>query len=406
MRCSPVGGEAVAVKALLATTLLFSAACGTAVSSGAATSPSASAQPSATAYAKPSAAPSATDRLPLDVRVLATVPGRAMASPDGKWIAATEPAPSADAPAVSIYDIAGKRVARFTAWSWSWLPDSSGLYVGLDAPQRAPDLFVAELDGTLTRTGLQFAHPLLSRDRAWIVAEHQEGCCAAVEIKEIWVAPRHGGTPHVLARTRTTSLQPIALLGIDANDRVIYRDSGAIMRVALTGGTAETLASGGEYATTIMGDTTPSGFAMLIRGYDPARWYVVWNDAVFAWNDAWGTILLDGQSPSKLSGPRPLWYDANTLVVTMGTRLGLRQVGEANAAALGTDIENGDKPLAIAQRRLLLARGPHAIVLDLETGRAGDTGIDLGPDTMSTFASPLPSGSFIVSTGYATYRVD
>lgn len=394
------------MKGPIAAVLFVAAAC--TAGSGDVSSPSSSAEPSRTDDAKPTSAPAtaAPERLVLDVRVLTGIRGRALASPDGRWIAATEPAPAGDAPAVSLYDSAGKRVAHLTAWSWSWLPDSSGLYVGLDAPQRAPDLFIAELDGTLTRTGLQFAHPLLSRDGAWIVAEHQEGCCAAIATKEIWIASRHGGTPRVLARTRATSQQPIALLGIDAKDRVVYRDGDAIMRVAITGGAPVTLASGREYATTIMSDTTPSGFAILVRGYDPMRWYVVWNDAVFAWNDAWGTILLDAQSPSKLWGPRPLWYDANTVVVAMGTRLGLRQVGEANAGELGVTLEAGDRPLALAGRRLLLARGSHPIVLDLATGRIGDTGIDLGHDTLSTFASPLPSGSFIVSTGYATYRVD
>lgn len=397
------------MKGSLAALLLAAVACTTTGSSDGASSPSASARPSLTAYAKPTMAPStpgATDRLPLDVHVLAGVPGRALASPDGKWIAATEPAPSGDAPAVAIYDAAGKRVARHTAWSWSWLPDSSGLYVGLDAPQRAPDLFIAELDGTLTPTGLQLAHPLLSRDGASIVTEHQEGCCVAVEVKEIWVAPRRGGRPRVLARTRTTQQQPIALLGIDAQDRVLYRDGDAILRVPIAGGAASALASGSDYATTMMGDTTPSGFATLIRGYDPARWYVVWNDAVFAWNDAWGTILVDAQSPSKLSGPRPLWYDANTLIVSAGTRLGLRQVGEANAGDLVVALETGDRPLAVARSRLVLARGRHTIILDLATGRAGDADIDLGQDTMNVFVSPLPSGAFVVSTGYATYRID
>lgn len=392
------------MKGTLAAVLFVAAACS--AGTGEVSSPSSSEQPSAT-DARPTSAPSTRGvpgRLLLDVHVLTGIPGRALASPDGRWVAATELAP--DAPAVSIYDSAGKRVARLTAWSWSWLQDSSGLYVGLDAPQRAADLFIAELDGTLTRTGLQFAHPLLSRDGQWIVAEHQEGCCAAIEIKEIWIAPRHGGTPRVLARTRTTEQQPLALLGIDAKDRVVYRDGGAILRVPIASGAPVTLATGSEYATTIMGDTTPSGFAMLIRGYEPMRWYVVWNDAVYAWNDAWGAILLDAQSPSKLWGPRPLWYDANTVVVANGVRLGLRQVGEANAGELGTRLEAGDRPLALAGRRLLLARGSHAIVLDLATGREGDAGIDLGPDTMSTFASPLPSDSFIVSTGYATYRID
>ena len=133
---------------------------------------------------------------------------------------------------------------------------------------------------------------------------------------------------------------------------------------------------------------------------------MLWNDAVYPWNDAWGTILEDGQSPSKLFGPRPLWYDANTALVTSATRLGLRQIGEANAAELGVSLQSGDRALAVSGRRLLVARGRRAILIDLETGREGDARIDLGTDSAGSFASPLPSDAFLLSTAYATYRID
>lgn len=399
----------------MAIAVLFAlAGCGV---TPAANGPTPAAPPTPAQSATPTITPTAvaSPTLGISVRALKDVPGRAVASPDGKWIAAPEPAPGGKipyVPAVLLFDAAGTRVARIEApggaYSWSWLPDSSGLYVGLDAGQRAAELGIAELGGTVTKTGLQYADPLLSRDGKWIVAEHQEGCCVAIEQKEIWIAPRSGGAAHVLVRTKTTDQsQPIALLGIDHQDQVVYRDGGAIMRVAISGGAPVTLASGTEFATTLMGATSPDGFAMVVRGYEPARWYALRDDTVFAWNDAaWGTIVEDRQGIAKLLGTRPLWYDGHAVLTSTGKGLFIASVGEGSSGELRTRIGPSDLALAISRGRLVVARGRQVIVIDLATGREGDTGIDIGTDPSGVLASPLSSGAFIVATTLATYRVD
>jgi hypothetical protein len=347
------------------------------------------------------------------------VGGRAQVSPDGKLIAAPEAPPAGKVPytpAALISDLDGKLVRRIEApgGTWRWIPDSSGLFVALDAPQRSPSLGIADLaTGTVRDTGLQMAGASLSRDGKWILAVHQVGCCVAVEQREIWIAPRAGGSARLFLRSKTERQQPIGILGIDAQDRLVYRDHDEVLRVPIAGGTPQSLGTLASAAVLSNekgftdGDTSPDGMAMLVRTYDPLRWHIVANDRVVPWAEN-GSIVEDRQGLRLQYYSAALWSGPHSFLVRLST-------GELSSfdavtgmpivpfrAAIGTN----DLALAQDRGRLLVARDRGAIVIDLATGRQGDAGIDLGQDTAGTRASALPGGGFIVSTVSATYRID
>jgi hypothetical protein len=137
-------------------------------------------------------------------------------SPDGKWLAS---ATVGVAPSYfTLFDIDGKRLRtlELAMPSFWWLPDSSGVFIALDAPQRAPSLGIVDVNGGGPRnTGLQMGGATLSRDGKTIVANHQDGCCVAIEQRQIWVAPRAGGPSKVLVTTSTDKTQPIGVVGVD-----------------------------------------------------------------------------------------------------------------------------------------------------------------------------------------------
>ncbi len=388
----------------IALTLMLLSACGTGSQTVAV--------PSATTPSTEAASPSPT---PVAIaHVISGVGGLAVVSPDGKWIATREAAPSGKVqytPAALIYDLDGKLIRRIEApgGSWAWMPDSSGLFVALDAPQRSSLLGIADIGGAEAKaTGLQMAHATLSHDGKWVIAEHQEGCCASVTTPQIWMAPRSGGAVKTLVAARNNP-KGLSLLGIDSADRVVYREGTQVLRVALTGGTPLALGTITGSTMTVGADTSPDGTVILVRDYEPLRWYVVANDRVTPWADAVGAILEDYQGERKLFGTAALWIAPHTLLVRTSSG-DLSSFDALAGLAMATKARLGPSDVVLAhdRGRLLVARGKTAVVIDLATGRESDAGMDsLDSDgARASRASALPGGGFILSTITATYRID
>lgn len=390
--------------------LLLASACGTTQEAATASIATSAADGTGSPRLTPTAAPSASG-LRIDARPLAGIGGLAIVSPNGKWIAAPEPRPAGKVPhepTVLLFDAAGSLIRKLPApiYAWSWLPDSTGLFAALDTPQRAATLGIAEIDGRVTTTGLQFADPMLSRDGRWILAGHQEGCCAGIEQKEVWIAPRTGGATKVLARTGTAETQPIALLGVDARERLVYRDATEMWRIPIAGGAPQRLAASPEFPRTVRGSTSPDGLAILVRGYEPQRWYVVEGDAVTLFDATSGDIVEDGQGMRLAFGTAPIWTGPHEVLVRGSFGLVRHDLLTGRREALAGTLRPGDLALVRGADRLLVARGTRAVVIDLSTGREGDAGIDLGTEVTGTRAFALPSAGFILSTASATYRID
>jgi hypothetical protein len=341
-------------------------------------------------------------------RAVSGVPGNAVASPDGRWIAAPEPPPTTKTsyqPTLLVFAANGtlaKRIA-FSGGQWSWLWDSSGIFVALSLPQAPPPLGVIELDGRVTTTQVQLAEVTLSNDGKWIVAERTEGCCASVTRHEINVSARDGTS----MRTVVRSEQTVALMGIDPTDRVVYRDGDDVSRIPLAGGPTQRFASGADLSRTIPGTTSPDRSVMLLRGYAPARWYVFANDRLAEWSNSAGSIVEDGNGIALKDGPNAMWIGPHTLLVRddVGALFAydaLTSVRVAFAARLAV----GDVVLAHQSGSLLALREQHAVLIDLATGAMRETGLDVGNEIRGVLASALPAGGFLLSNTYATYRIE
>ena len=399
------------------------------------TPPPVTASPAATESPPPSPAPgaTATPALTANPTVLPTpavspaspakpiagVGARAVLSPNGKLLAVPEAPPGGKVPyvpAALVYDLEGKLVRRVEApgGTWRWLPDSSGLFVALDAPQRSSQLGTVDLaTGTARDTGLQMAGASLSRDGTWILADHQEGCCMDIEQREIWIAPRTGGTAKVFVRSNTERQQPMGIVGVDAQDRLVYRDDSQVFRMAVAGGTPQllgTLASaavlGNEPGFT-EGDASPDGTVMLMRTYDPLRWYVVANDRVTMWSDAIGSIIEDKDGIRLQYYASAVWAGAHAVLVRSSSgELASLDLVTGGRASYRASLAADDVALAYDAGRLLVARGRRALLIDLSTGETTDAGIDIGTDSVGALGAGLPTGGFILSTATATYRID
>ena len=351
-----------------------------------------------------------SERPAVITHVIAGVPPRAILAPDGKWLAAMEPPPAGKTPyepTVLLYDVSGKFVARVVIGGgmYGWLPDSSGLYAATSLPQHAPPLAIIENDGRVTTTQIQFSDTVLSSDGKWLVSEQQENCCMNIVTRELLVSSRDGKTTRSLATASSEDRPSVALIGIDSHDRVVYRDGDAIKRVALAGGTPETLASSGDLSRAAGIGTSPDRTVMLIRGYEPDRWYVLVNDKVPSWDD--GPYKIAGTSPSAAAKGvlLPLWAGPHSVLVRDATSVGSYDFTSGTMTRLGA-LGRDDVILAYGPRRLLVVRGSSAIVLDTSASTEADTHVDVGNDLLSVTASVLPSGSFILGTVSATYRID
>jgi hypothetical protein len=288
-----------------------------------------------------------------------------------------------------------------------WLPDSTGIFVALEIPQRAPPLAIVDLDGRVVTTDLQLSHQMLSRDGAVIVAEQQEGCCMLVTQREIRAARRDGSRTRTLVVSQVLSgSHPVALLGVDASDRVVYRDGTRIVRMSLSGG-ATTLATAPEYARVIHGTTSPDGTATFARGFEPERWHLIANDRVTAWDASLDLILGNSAGPAR-GGLAPLWIGPHAFVAQEAS--GSLFVVDAQALTrtmLAGRVMTGDFVLGYQNVTLLIVRAEIFVLLNLRTGAVRDTGLDLRPVGGPGFQhAPLPSGGFVLSNDSATYRID
>ena len=355
--------------------------------------------------------PTASTR-PVAYRVMSAVPGRATVSPDGKWIVAlTRPSGGSIFEAIQLFTIDGAPTREFTDIGvfWGWLPDSSGIFVAPMVPQRAPPLAIVNLDGRVISTELQLSHQTLSRNATLVVAEHQEGCCVAIIQREIRVALRDGsGTRTLALSTSTSEPQSVSLLGVDAQDRVVYRDGTQIRRIPLGGGPASALGTSPDYERLLSGSTSPDGLVILttaIRGQS----YVIANDRVSLWDDALGLIVEESSPPSSFkSGGGPVWVGPHSFLVRDPSSGSLSTVDAVTFTRTPNSgqFTGGDLILAHQRDTLLVVRGSVVVIIDLRTGAVRDTGLNLAPGGGSPSGAALPGGGFVLSSQVTTYRID
>jgi hypothetical protein len=392
----------------LALVALVVASCGAAGSVGSAASP-------ASSVASLAPSPVATSTPVVGARLIAGVGGRVQVSPDGKWIALTPPQPGGKGsppwiPTIELHDVNGKlvRSVEVPTPNWTWMPDSSGIFVWMDAPQHPATLGVLDITGIVPRsTALMMADQTLSRDGRWIVAAQAAGCCMFVTYPEIRIAPRSGGDATSLVAAKVDA-KGLALLGIDAADRVVYRDADQILRVGLRGGTPQVLGSIPDFKTTMAGSTSPDGTVILVRGYEPQRWYVIANDRASLWDDSAGEIVADFQGERLLFGTAARWIGPHTLLVRapsgeLSSFDALRGLPTVTKASMRAD----DIVLAHDRGRLLVARGKSSLIIDIATGFETEVPVETSSDgARASRAWALPGGGFILSTLTATYRID
>jgi hypothetical protein len=311
---------------------------------------------------------------------------------------------------LQFFTIDGALVREFDAGRfWAWLPDSSGLFVALEIPQRAPPLAILELNGRVTTTDLQLSGQMLSRDGTLIVAQHQEGCCVAIIQREIRVARRDGsGTRTLVTSTVTSEPTPVTLLGIDSADRAVYRDGTDIMRIPLAGGTPVRLATSPDYARLPNGSAAPDGNAILTMPVRGGGWRIIANDRVAAWDDTLGVIVDDPNPFPFKYGFAPMWVGPHTFLVRdpdSGTLFTFDAV-TATRTKQAARLLPGDMVLAAQRETLLVVRGGFVILIDLPTGVVRNIGIDLRPSSEAARGAALPPNGFVVSSPAGTFRID
>ncbi len=400
---------------VLALAMSFSVSACVAAPTPGTTAPTTSVAPSvppATTVAV-TASPTGSAR-PVAYRVIPSVPGRATVSPDGRWIAAVKsPAGASIFDSIQLFTIDGTPTREITDAGvfWGWLSDSSGLFVAPTIPQRAPPLAVVNLDGRVIATELQLSHQMLSRDAALIVAEHQEGCCVAIIQREIRVARRDGSGTRTLALSASTA-EPssVSLLGVDAQDRAVYRDGTQIRRIPLGGGAASALGTSPDYERLLSGSTSPDGLAILTAAIRDGRSYVIANDRVSLWDDALGLIVEESTPPSSSkSGGGHVWVGPHSFLVRDPSSGSLSTVDAVTTTRTPNSgqLIGGDLVLAHQRDTLLVVRDRIVVVLiDLRTGAVRDTGLELATGGGSPSGAALPGGGFVLSSGTSTYRID
>jgi WD40-like Beta Propeller Repeat len=263
----------------------------------------------ATSIATPSASglPVGMKRSPLNV------PTSAAFSPDGRYVAYQS------SNMLVLARIDGTVItSRPTSGPSRWLPDSTGLLIATSAPQRAAPLAILELDARITDTPLELTNPMLSGDGKTIVAEQQEGCCVSIIQREIRAAPRSGGSFRVVVTSSApaTATQAVSLLGIDDQDRVLYRDGDRISLVPLAGGPRQDLAiPPGLVPSQVVADaSSPDRSVILLLSFDPTAAWMFFKGRLLAFPSEAGTIVRAGHASSGLAAS-PVWLGPQTILV-------------------------------------------------------------------------------------------
>jgi hypothetical protein len=396
-----VGRVPTLVPAALIAVVLLASSCVSAEGPASTTVPSASvAAPAPT---------SSAGGLPAGIkRSTLSLPIGAAFSPDGRYVVYQ----SSNALVLARADGAIITTTPGSSGPWSWLPDSTGLFIATSAPQRAGPLAILELDGKLTPTELQLASPMLSKDGKTIIAEQQEGCCVSIVQREIRASSRSGGAARVLISSSQPAsvTQPVRLLGIDAQDRVLYRDGDRIGLLPLPGGTKEDLAiPAGLVPSLILADSaSPDRSVILLRSFDPTAAWMFFKGRLMPFPSEAGTIVRAG-AESNRGGASPVWLGPQTILVrssfgSLGSYdLSLYTPG-FGSHALSTILAQfpADTVLAARDGSILWRSGEHVHLLALATRQDRDTGLLLA--TPNAVAANIASG-FLLITESGSYEI-
>lgn len=336
-----------------------------------------------------------------------STPTSAAFSPDGRYIAYQL------SNAIVLARIDGTIITRTpTNGPWRWLPDSTGLFIATAAPQRAGPLAILELDGKITETPLELTNPMLSSDGKTIVAEQQEGCCVNIIQREIRASSRSGGPSRVVVISSQPAavIQPVVLLGIDAQDRVLYRDGDRIGLVPLAGGLTEALAiPPGLVPSLVAADSaSPDRSVILLRSFDPTAAWMFFKGRLVPFPSEAGTIMRAG-SVSKGDGASPVWLGPQTILVRSREGwLGSYDLS-AYTPGYGSNALRSILPqfpaenvLAYRDGSILWRSGDQVHVLALATRQDRDTGLVLA--TPSAVAVGIADG-FLLTTEAGSYEI-
>lgn len=396
-----MGRCAIRPAVALVTIGLLASACISAQGPEGTTAPAAS-------VAAPVPTPSASS-LPAGVkRSSLNVPIGATFSPDGRHVAYQS------SNAIVLAQIDGMIVTRTPVLGgpWSWLPDSTGLFIATSAPQRAGPLAILELGGKITELPLQLANPMLSGDGTTVVAEQQEGCCMNIIQREIRASSRSGGAARVVVSSSqpVAVTQPVVLLGIDAQDRVLYRDGDRIGLMPLVGGPREGLAiPAGLVPSSLIADSaSPDRSVIVLRSFDPTAAWMFFKGRLLPFPSEAGTIVRAGRA-STGAGPRPVWLGPQTVLVrSSGGWLGSYDLSAYTPGygsnALRTIVPQFPVDTALAARdgSILWRNGDHVHVLALATRQDRDTGLVLAtPDAVAVGIA----GGFLLTTESGSYEI-
>ena len=327
----------------------------------------------------------------------------AQLSPDGTMVASIVGQNTA-APALVFQSLDGGVLGRWSdlmaARSATWLPDSSGVFVELTAPQRAGPLGIVEPDGHVTVTGLDNADPSLSPDGKWIAAERQEGCCVAIRIHEIWVAPRAGGPVRALVLSTDPAPQPLTLLGWSPGGDVLFRDGPHFRSATLGGAVTELVAPAAAHARMpVSSGGSPDRQVVLICSADPQQFWVI----------AKGTVA---DPPTGLAPAWPLrqpwcsqpsevrWSGGHELLFKDAAGI-LRWFDAINLAQRTMTLPAGASIIAVSGDVLLVSIGGELDLISTSNGAIRPVGLRLsGPS-----AQPIAGGRFFIVNGRGGYLI-
>lgn len=374
---------------------LLVAACAPTGAGPASASPIFGVSQSPIASAAPSVGPHA-------YREVAAVGELAQLSPDGTMLASIV-GQSTGAPALVFQSLDGAVLGRWSdlmaARSGTWLPDSSGVFVELTALQRAGPLGIVQPDGHVTVTGLDNADPSLSPDGTWIAAERQEGCCVAIRIHEIWIAPRAGGPVRTLVVSTDPAPQPLTLLGWTPAGDVLFRDGPRFQSVTLGGAVTDLIAPTAAHARMpVSSGGSPDRQVVLLCSADPQQFWVI----------AKGTVadLPPGLTPAWplrqpwCSQPSEVMWSAGHELLFRDAAGVLRWFDAINVVQRTMTVPAGASIIAVSGDVLLVSIGGDLDLISISSGATRPVGLH-----PSGSAQPIAGSRFFIVNGRRGYLI-